>query len=325
MTVTNPMEIVIIMCYSVSSSCDFLFTEEQCSRHTQCCFKSSTISNRLSRMKMVPSRCADCGGVAGGDIVSLKSCKACMLVKYCNVKCQRKHWPKHKKQCKQRAAELRDEALFKDPPAKEDCSICFLPMPVRMISCVSLPSATLSSVPIYDYAIANEELAGMTMEEYYPCCGKSICRGCFYSFAQSGNSGKCPFCNTERGGKTDEEENAEMMKRVEAKDVGAMHVLAGYYHQGAFGLHQDRVRAMALWKQAADLGSSQAHYNLGSIYHEGGELKMTKSHYEAAAMAGHEMARCNLGLIEGTSGNVERAVKHWQLRHPLGAILPCMP
>jgi TPR repeat protein len=182
-----------------------------------------------------------------------------------------------------------------------------------MISCVSLPSATLSSVPIYDYAIANEELAGMTMEEYYPCCGKSICRGCFYSFAQSGNSGKCPFCNTERGGKTDEEENAEMMKRVEAKDVGAMHVLAGYYHQGAFGLHQDRVRAMALWKQAADLGSSQAHYNLGSIYHEGGDLKMTKSHYEAAAMAGHEMARCNLGFIEGTSGNVERAVKHWTI------------
>jgi hypothetical protein len=30
-------------------------------------------------------------------------------------------------------------------------------------------------------------------------------------------------------------------------------------------------------------------------------------------MAGHEMARCNLGLIEGTSGNVERAVKHWTI------------
>ena len=31
-----------------------------------------------------------------------------------------------------------DEALFKDPPAKEDCPICFLPMPVNLISCASL-------------------------------------------------------------------------------------------------------------------------------------------------------------------------------------------
>jgi hypothetical protein len=51
-----------------------------------------------------------------------KVCKSCMLVKYCNANCQRNHWPKHKKECKQRVAELRDEALFKDPPPKEDLS-----------------------------------------------------------------------------------------------------------------------------------------------------------------------------------------------------------
>jgi sulfatase maturation enzyme AslB (radical SAM superfamily) len=68
--------------------------------------------------------------VAGGD-VSLKACKSCMLIRYCNADCQKSHWPKHKKECKQRAAELRDEALFKDPPAKEDCPICFLPMPMN--------------------------------------------------------------------------------------------------------------------------------------------------------------------------------------------------
>ena len=37
---------------------------------------------------------------------------------------------------------LRDEALFKDPPVKEDCPICFLPMPKNLICCVSLPPAT---------------------------------------------------------------------------------------------------------------------------------------------------------------------------------------
>jgi TPR repeat protein len=38
---------------------------------------------------------------------------------------------------------------------------------------------------------------------------------------------------------------------------------------------------------------------------------MANFHYEAAAMAGHETARTNLGYMEYRSGNVERAVKHW--------------
>ena len=87
--------------------------------------------------------CADCGKEMGG--VSLKVCKSCMLAKYCNAKCQKKHWPSHKKDCKRRAAEIRDEALFKDPPAKEDCPICFLPMPKKLICCISLPDATITS------------------------------------------------------------------------------------------------------------------------------------------------------------------------------------
>ena len=97
--------------------------------------------------------CAECGEEGG---VSLKMCKSCMLVKYCNADCQKNHWPKHKKQCKQRVAELRDEALFKDPQPKVDCHICFLPMPMLIVCCVLLPPATISSVPNNDFAIANK-------------------------------------------------------------------------------------------------------------------------------------------------------------------------
>jgi len=244
-----------------------------------------------------------------------------MIVKYCNVNCQMNHWPKHKKECKQRAAELHDEALFKDPPAKEDCPICFLPMPAKLISCIMLPPATISSVPIHDFAEANEELAGKATEVYYPCCGKSICRGCEYSFVESGNEETCPFCKSDRMSKTDAENVEDLMKRVEANDAFSIYVLGSYYYHGDLGLQQDWARAMELWKQAADLGSSKAHCQLGiscSEYEKEGDSKKAEFHYEAAAMAGDEVVRLNLGCMEAQSGNMGRAVKHWTIAASAG-------
>ena len=263
---------------------------------------------------MTAQCCAECG--ADGD-VSLKMCKSCMSVKYCNAECQKKHWSTHKKICKQRAAELRDEALFKDPPPKEDCPICFLPMPTNLISCVSLPPATIFSVPIYDYAMAHEELANEAMDGYNPCCGKSICKGCLYSFCQSGN-GNCPFCNADRYSKTDEEMADEVRKRVEANDPNSMCLLANLYQHGLHGFQEDNAKAKELYARSADLGCSDASYALGGIYSKGEDMKKAKFHYQAAAMAGHEVARYNLGVMEFESGNWERAAKHWTIAASAG-------
>jgi TPR repeat protein len=109
------------------------------------------------------------------------------------------------------------------------------------------------------------------------------------------------------------------MKRVEANDVGAMHALGNYHYHGLGGLQQDQAKAIELWKQAAKLGSSQAHYNLVVDYRHGGDLKKAKFHYEAAAMAGHEVARNMLGNMEFKSGNKERAVKHWIIAASAGS------
>ena len=46
----------------------------------------------------------------------------------------------------------------------------------------------------------------------------------------AGNVGKCPFCNAEKVCKTYGESVAEMMKRVEAQDAGAMNQLAQNYY-----------------------------------------------------------------------------------------------
>jgi hypothetical protein len=63
-----------------------------------------------------------------------------------------------------------------------------------------------SSLPIYDYATANEELSQEEMKLNYPCCTKNICGECLYSYAKSsGNGANCPYCKAEGMGKTKEE------------------------------------------------------------------------------------------------------------------------
>ena len=157
------------------------------------------------------------------------------------------------------------------------------------------------SVPIYDFTIANKEMAGKSMEISFACCGKSICRGCVYSFNQSGNESKCPFCNSDRRDKTYGELVEDNMKRVEANDPASICMLAIQYHHGRAGLQQDLAKAKDLYTRAVELGCSMAHIHLGIFYHEGGDMKKAKFHFEAAAMAGNEVARFNLGCMSGTS------------------------
>jgi tetratricopeptide (TPR) repeat protein len=190
-------------------------------------------------------------------------------------------------------------------------------MPTNLISCVSLPPATRLSVPNYDYAEANEELVEKGMEEYLVCCGKSICGGCAYSFCQAG-IGKCPFCNSERFTKTNEQEVEEIRRRVEANDPTSTCLLANCYHHGLHGFQQDHTKAIELYAKAANLGHSDAHYQLARIYRDGGDLKKAKLHYENAAIAGHEESRYNLGFMEVNSRNMERAIKHWKISASAG-------
>ena len=104
-----------------------------------------------------------------------------------------------------------------------------------------------------------------------------------------------------------------MMKRLGANDAVSIFILGDHYHHGLYGFQQDQTKAMELYARAAELGCSKAHYSLGNIYHQGGDMKKAKFHYEASAMIGHEVARYNLGAIEYNSGNMERAIKHWTI------------
>eukprot|EP00984_Skeletonema_dohrnii_P008081 scaffold2958_cov162-Skeletonema_dohrnii-CCMP3373.AAC.1 len=70
--------------------------------------------------------CVSCGiAEAEVDDIKLTECPNCKLVRYCSVRCQRKHRPRHKQACKKRAAELRDELLFRQPESSHlgDCPL----------------------------------------------------------------------------------------------------------------------------------------------------------------------------------------------------------
>ena len=235
--------------------------------------------------------CANCGkGEEESD--KLKACTACKMVKYCNRECQLSHRPQHKRECRKRAAELHDEKLFKQPPPKEDCQICLIRMP-------SLLSGS----------------------KYMSCCGKTICSGCDYAplYDNQGNevdNEKCPFC---RAPLPDSDEGIveRLNKRMEADDPIAIHNIGCDYQAGTCGFPQDYTKALELYHRAAELCHAESFSNIGNAYYYGRGVEVDKQkakrYHELAAMGGDEIARHNLGLYEGRSGNLDRALKHYMI------------
>ncbi len=228
--------------------------------------------------------CANCG-IAEIDNIKLKNCTACYLVKYCSVKCQKEHRPKHKRDCKKRAAELREELLFRQPEGNYlgDCPICCLPMPLEI-----------------------------TKSTVMGCCSKTICNGCFDAYQlcvmEASLDESCPFCRNSMLGT--EEYDKRRMERIAANDPVALHQegVEQYEkgdHKSAFGYHA----------KAAEFGSAEAHYKLALMYNKGHGVEKDKAkevhHLEEAAVGGHPVARFLLGSEEWRNGNTEKAVKHW--------------
>ena len=229
--------------------------------------------------------CASCG-IAEIDDIKLVPCDGCDLVRYCGDECQRDHKLQHEEACSKRAAELREELLFKQPESSHlgDCPICSLPLPLDPAKSVM-----------------------------YTCCSKIICHGCNHAnkireyearLVQS-----CPFCRKLRP-ESSEEFEKQRMKRVEANDPDAIRKEgAAQYEKG------DYKSAFEYYTKAAELGDSWAHYRLSDMYYHGRGAEKDEGkeilHLEEAAIGGHPDARYNLGCHECNNGNAERAMKHW--------------
>ena len=141
-------------------------------------------------------------------------------------------------------------------PEGDRCSICFL----------------LIEVPVRKRSKTNV------------CCMKRVCNGCFLAAQQRGVYGSCPFCRTPLPA-----DNASMLamvhQRVDKGDAEAISFLGEKYFHGLLGLTKDVPRAIELWTQAAELGSLDAHSNLGDSYYNGDgvEEDVPKGHPPLAA------------------------------------------
>ena len=228
--------------------------------------------------------CASCGK-AEVDNIKLRKCTACNLVKYCSVDCQKNHRPQHKRACKKRMAEIRDDRLFRHPEESDrgECPICCLPLPIDE------RKSRLSS-----------------------CCCKWICIGCSYANKkremEQGLEHKCPYCR-EPVPTTDEEVEKNYMKRVKADDPAALNQLGRKcYNEG------DYEGANKYFTKATKFGDVDAHHQISCLYDRGhGVEKDPKKelyHLEEAAIGGHPSARFNLANLEGRNGRHDRGFKH---------------
>ena len=200
--------------------------------------------------------CSACGKESD----ALKKCNGCRCVWYCNKKCRNKHLKEHKHECRPIKKELDkrggkldvgtevDIGPLGELPQREECPICML------------------ALPIY-----------IKLHNYFACCGKTVCGGCLFQH-QVRNGQTCAFCR-EPIPKTEEEELAQLRKRVELKDPEAFCNLGIYYGRGFLGLSVDHAKCLELLRQSADLGYPPAHYQLGIFSHTG-EMGLEQSKKE---------------------------------------------
>ena len=254
-----------------------------------------SLNNIMSTSKVLDDQCAACGKESDG----LKTCNSCKSVKYCNVSCQKAHRKQHVHECKKRAAELLEEALFKQPPPRKDCAICMHQLP-----------------------IAEETV-------YKSCCGTTICTGCIYGQMEASGTKPqrvlpnlpCPFCRLQMV-YSYKESIDRYNKRMELGDADAFFTMGTMSMYGEDGVSQDTKKALELYLRAVELGSIEAHNKIGILYSDGKYLpkdsKKMLYHYQQGAMKGCEYARYHIGVEEYKMGKMDRAMKHWVIGATIG-------
>ena len=153
------------------------------------------------------------------------------------------------------------------------------------------------------------------------CCMKRVCDGCILAARQRGMLDICEFCRTPLP--TDDTSTLAMIrKRVDKGDAEAIKCLGEQFCNGNLGLTKDVPRAIELWTEVAELGSLDAHYQLGCVYYYGDGVEEDEQrgihNWQQAAKQGNAPSRHGLGFAEHCNGNYEVAVQHFMISAKMG-------
>ncbi|EJK77589.1 hypothetical protein THAOC_00569 [Thalassiosira oceanica] len=102
---------------------------------------------------------------------------------------------------------------------------------------------------------------------------------------------------------------ALIKKRVSKADAAAIDQLGNQYFHGVHELARDVTRAIELWTEAAELGSVEAHFNLGVAF--------TVVTLALRITVGTANWR-NLGVNEYNSGDNKLAIQHFMISAKMG-------
>jgi len=183
--------------------------------------------------------------------------------------------------------------LFAAPRPKEDCPICFNPLPLKENGSVTLF-----------------------------CCGKVICCGCLFKHLRTNirtkSKGTCAFCRqpvlSDRMG--------AIHKQMQKNHPRAFMHMGDAYREGEC-VPQSYTKALEMYYRAAELGHTAAFTVIGG-YYAGGlvvgkDLVKSVAFSEIAAKMGCIESREWFAAIENTSGNRDKAVRHWTVAASAGS------
>ncbi|EJK71000.1 hypothetical protein THAOC_07598, partial [Thalassiosira oceanica] len=131
----------------------------------------------------------------------------------------------------------------------------------------------------------------------------------------------CAFCRTPLPD-NDAAKLAMIQARVSKKDPEGINFLGEQYFHGGLGLKKNTRKAFELYTEAAELGSTDALFSLGTAYRQGHGVQQDEAKavefFAKAAMQGHVITRHNLGGLEGKKGNFDRSMRHYLISAKMG-------
>jgi TPR repeat protein len=268
--------------------------------------------------------CSDCGIPQTSTRSFNKFRCPCKSTRYCNRKCQKKHWKEHRNECKRLIAEIKRQKKTKT----EAMATTHAPEEVGERK----EEEDKTTTPKKEKKEEDDECpicldeVSLLSSSYkrFACCGKVLHTHCATDLLSSKMKWNCPLCRAKSP--TSHEEHVKYLRPwVKKKKAWAQCSMGEKYYRGQ-GVKQSYEMARRLNEQAAQQGDAKAMVCLGRLYETGRGVEQSYekafAYYEQAAQLGFAQAQFNLGLMYehgvGVEQSYEKAFEYYEQAADLG-------